>query len=546
MNALALVRALGRRTSRRTARRTALVATLLGLAASGAAAQDMPSIAAADADCAPNERVDERFANGARWALCVESRVRENLVLKHVTYTPPGGEPFPVLASASLAQLHVAYDDNDVTYNDITQYGLGGGYLVELDASDCPYGELMDVRTRPAICRWRRTGGDGYRSAARALEKESVNLFSVSQVGAYAYVQSWTFHDDGTIEPGIGATGALQRSSDDTALPFGRVLAGDPDTLWLSHTHNYHWRLDFDVGAQSNDDTVTETSHPLGVDGRRARTTQRFDTETARRIEPTDLQAWHIWENAEGDGSTDAGVASGRGYRIEPERGGHRFERTDVEPHTGFDVFVTVARDCERFASQNARYEPDCLNDVLQYTDAESLVGADLVLWHRVGFHHVPRDEDQRHMHTHWDGFRIDPVNIASSGPALAVPGNMPPVLAMPEPRSDVVGDTVDVRLSASDPDGDTLRFSADRLPPGVRLSVDGTLSGELTAAGNWQATVRADDGSAFASGTLSWQVADVVASSGEARRRGRSGGSSGLALLLLLGGSLLVRRGRR
>ena len=454
----------------------------------------MPSVSAAAADCTAEERVDERFANGARWELCVESRVRENLVLKHVTYTPPGGEPFPVLASASLAQLHVAYDDNDVTYNDITQYGLGGGYLVELDEADCPYGTLMTVRTRAAICRWRRTGADGYRSAARALEAESVNLFSVSQVGAYAYVQSWTFRDDGAIEPGIGASGALQRSANDPTLPFGRVLSGDPDTLWLSHTHNYHWRLDFDVGAMADDDVVTETRHPLGPDGRRARERIRFEREAARVLEPDALQAWHVWEEIEkptvdrdlddgpgdgpGDGAsgdpdgdvagsgsvapaatatdvtTDGAPSGPRGYRIEPERAGHRFVRTDVEPHTGFDLFVTVARDCERFASQNARYEPDCLNDVLQYADAEPLDGADIVLWHRVGFHHVPRDEDQRHMHTHWDGFTIEPVNLSSGEVIDRDAANTPPELPVLAARAGTVGDAVDARLEAIDADG--------------------------------------------------------------------------------------------
>ena len=62
----------------------------------------------------------------------------------------------------------------------------------------------MTVRTRAGICRTRRVGGDGYRSATRAVETESVELFSVSQVGAYAYLQSWTLRDDGAIEPVIG------------------------------------------------------------------------------------------------------------------------------------------------------------------------------------------------------------------------------------------------------------------------------------------------------------------------------------------------------
>ena len=458
--------------------------------------------------------------------------MRENLVLKHVTYTPPAGDPFAVLASASLAQLHVAYDDNDVTYNDITQYGLGGGYLIELVAADCPGGTLMDVRTRPGICRTRLTGGDGYRSATHAVEREAIELFSVSQVGAYAYLQSWTFHDDGAIEPVIGATGALQRSSADVDAPFGRVLAGDPDTLWLSHTHNYHWRLDFDVGANATDDVVTETRHPLGEDGRRVAERARLERESARRIEPGTLQSWHVWED-------DPDSPGARGYVVEPARHGHRFERTEIEPHTAFDVFVTVARDCERFASQNARYHPDCLDDVLGYVDDEPLAGADLVLWHRVGFHHVPRDEDQRHMHAHRDGFVIRPVGVSAANPAAHVADNAPPELVPPETLEGVVEDEVELHLDGRDADGDALVYGADNLPTGVRLAPGGHLVGRLRTPGEWRVRISVDDGREVASAAFVWRVRD--ASGG-----GEGDGGGGAPSLPLLGTVLALWAARR
>ena len=515
----------------------ALAGVAAALAPGTATAREIPSVTADAAACEGELRVDERFANGARWSLCIESRVRENLVLKHVTYTPPGGAPLPVLASASLAQLHVAYDDNDVTYNDVTQYGLGGGYLLELSAEDCPDGTRLEVRTRPAICLWRTATGDGFRAADRAVERESVNLFSVSQVGAYAYVQSWTLRDDGAIEPSIGATGALQRGSESTDAPFGRVLDGDPATLWLSHTHNYHWRLDFDLGEYADDDVVTETRFVPGADGRRRHERERFEVEVARRIEPASMQAWHVWEGQDGDGEPGP-----RGYRIEPLRQGHRFERTEIEPHTAFDVFVTVARDCERFASQNARYEPDCLDDVLQYADAEPLAGEDLVLWHRVGFHHVPRNEDQRHMHAHWDGFAIEPVDVHRANPAIETRGNTPPDLAALGTRRSVRGETVEGYLAARDADGDALSWSAENLPPGVRLEPDGRLDGRLESSGAWRVAVRVDDGRAVTAGDFHWRVDPPPA----ARERGGLGRLDAASLLIGSVALWLRRRRRR
>ena len=120
--------------------------------------------AQATPQCSGEASISETFSNGARWEMCWESRIRENLVLNDVYYTPPRGERTRILSSARLSQLHVAYDDSDVTYNDITQFGLGGGYLVNLAQADCPFGELLYVLTRPAVCRWRSKGHDNYLS----------------------------------------------------------------------------------------------------------------------------------------------------------------------------------------------------------------------------------------------------------------------------------------------------------------------------------------------------------------------------------------------
>jgi len=46
------------------------------------------------------------------------------------------------------------------------------------------------------------------------------------------------------------------------------------------------------------------------------------------------------------------------------------------------------------------------------------------VVWHRVAFHHVPRNEDQRHMHAHWDAFQIRPVNVSGSSPNELIDGH--------------------------------------------------------------------------------------------------------------------------
>jgi len=459
--------------------------------------------AIAQHSCQSGELITQQFDNGAQWSICWESRIRENLVLSDIYYTPPDGKPSLVLSDARLSQLHVAYDDSDVTYNDITQYGLGGGYLVDLTPEDCPLGELLLSQTRPSACKWLANGDDNFRMRNRASSAHSLNIFSVSQVGSYAYIISWLFYDDGAIEPQIGASGALQRSSASLTLPFGRVLQGDPDTLWLSHTHNYYWHLDFDLGDSATDDVVAESRFVFNKDGIRQPQSTVLTTEAALQIDPASATAWHILDNpAKGES-----IFKSRGYIIEPTRFGHRLVREQTEPYTEFDFFVTLAKDCERFASQNSRFNPDCLNNVLEYVDNESLIDQDLVVWHRVSFHHVPRSEDQRHMHSHWDGFLIEPTNVHTSSPGLKGQPNQAPQLDNIGGQTNRRGDSVAWHAHANDADNDPLTFTATGLPPGITVSADGTFSGRATSQGDFSVTVSVNDGITSAERTFDWQI---------------------------------------
>ncbi len=481
---------------------------------------------AQEVSCTGESRITESFSNGAVWDFCWESRVRENLVLSDVYYTAPDAEPLRILSSARLSQLHVAYDDSDITYNDVTQYGLGGGYLLPLDERDCPEGVLLDVRTRPSLCVWRHKSTQGIHTANRREHTESLNLYSVSQVGAYAYILSWTFHANGRIEPSIGATGALQRSSNNIDEPYGRVLSSDEEKQWLSHTHNYYWRLDFDLGESAVDDQFSQTQYQLTASGKRVQQTTVFNSEQALRIDPETQTSWSIKANAEENAPT---------YIIEPIRNGHRFERRDVEPYSDYDFFVTVADDCERFASQNTRFNPDCENNVLEFVDGENIQGEDIVLWHRVSFHHVPRDEDQRHMHTHWDGFFLKPRNILKATDLSSTPGNTAPTINAVSNKTNTINDSVHSHIIATDSDDDIINLTSNGLPPGIEMNSQGHFYGAPTTSGTYAVTITAMDDINESEIRFNW----TINANGSAPRKG---GRLHLLTLLLL---LLVRLAR-
>jgi large repetitive protein len=85
---------------------------------------------------------------------------------------------------------------------------------------------------------------------------------------------------------------------------------------------------------------------------------------------------------------------------------------------------------------------------------------------------------------------------------------NRPPVLGTLSNRVNSVGNTINATLTATDPDGDALTFTATGLPPGVSLSSAGVLSGTTTTAGTSTVNVAVSDGrGGTATGSFTWTV---------------------------------------
>jgi hypothetical protein len=85
-------------------------------------------------------------------------------------------------------------------------------------------------------------------------------------------------------------------------------------------------------------------------------------------------------------------------------------------------------------------------------------------------------------------------------------------LLVTPADQINAPGDVVSLGISARDPDGDTLTYSASGLPMGLSInSTTGTISGTLdSTAGNstpYSTTVTASDGTHTASATFNWTV---------------------------------------
>jgi Cu2+-containing amine oxidase len=374
--------------------------------------------AAGSFNCSAPFQIDEVLANGARWQMCWERREAEGIVFHDVTYTPIGGQPTEVLGSAALAQIHVPYDDNGARFHDLSDFGLGGidtedpefSTMQLLDQpADCPDGALIDDAGYDLLCQSELPIGYGYKDYDNQIQATTLNLHSTSCIGAYCYVASWNFDDDGTIRPEVGATGSLQR--DDGNRHNGWPIGGG--RFAVAHMHNFYWRLDFDIDGTPTDDRVEQMETlPAPNSGHQILNNRRIaiTTEAARRVAPGSFRSWRVR-----DLTTRNADNHPISWELMPNTD-NIFRGPAYEPWTHRELYVTRNRGCQRFASHNPG-TGGCASNLASFVNGESLSGQDLVVWYGSSFHHLPRDEDEDHMHPHWTGFSIIPRDLSAENP---------------------------------------------------------------------------------------------------------------------------------
>ncbi|WP_125777149.1 copper amine oxidase [Antribacter gilvus] len=376
------------------------------------------------------------LSNGATWQMCWSAEPDAGLVLEDVAYAPPGEAPVQVFVSLTLGQLEVPYDTGRRTTEDITDQGFGGRHLRDLTEAECPGARLRgfvarlgpgsEGSERPVLCEEVVDGGVAFRAeeAGRTTvgRRTDLRLSTVSKVGWYEYVTQYTFGADGSVRPALGATGDLSPAdfTDDPAHGWP-VGPGESDRA-VSHAHNVVWRVHWGLGgpggaagtapdAGTAGGLVVEQydAEPTGETGPRAPVLAGGLTRIATEqvADAADRRWWRVVNPAVRN-ADDHAVS----YEIDlGATDSFAFTADHHDGHGGYDVAFTQADDCQRFATANR--DGHCGSGVPDFAaDGETL--DDVVSWVAVGFHHVPRDEDQSPMELHWQGFTMAPRDLTA------------------------------------------------------------------------------------------------------------------------------------
>jgi Cu2+-containing amine oxidase len=361
--------------------------------------------------------INKTLANGATWDMCWAHNKNQGIIYHHIYYTPKNDTRRMVLFEASIAQIHVPYDDNGARFHDVSDFGLGndGGSnnnLVSLNPAECANGTLGYFNNEAAVCNRVISNGSAYRKGSNQKDSQLLKVFSISKVGQYIYGIDWDFHDDGRILPTIVATGALQRF-DTTGNTAHGWMVDSGNRVGLAHMHNFYWRLDFDIDGTGKNDIVQEINYDTWQ-GKRYKKITNFTKEEGRSVNPYTMRSWVV---------KDSNTTNRKGHKISYEirlnESGQREVGPSFEPFTNNDFYVTQAKDCELFASHNAGVNNCSTNNLSEFVNNESIVNEDIITWVGVSFYHMPRSEDAPKMDAHVSGFELIPRDWHTTNPNL-------------------------------------------------------------------------------------------------------------------------------
>lgn len=362
----------------------------LGLVASLLCAEMAYAAPEPSTTCATANIISKTFPSGATWKMCAEMRPEEGLVLSQVYYAAPNKSARRVLGEASLSQIETLFDSATAPSYLVTQHGLGQN-VQALTATDCPNGTIKALAQVKTLCRNTQEYGYQYKYEAQR-QGRFFELITHYNLAPQIYSIRWRFYENGVIEPALGLSGQLSKSSNNTLENF---------------TLHAGWRLDFDLGTTGSDDQILEvTSTPSADRLQKVVNIAIMSREQARLEDPELKSLWVVR-----DGTTPYEGISVPAYDIVPNNYPSSRINPLNEPWLKRDIYFSQYNACERYAADNRLSGCPVKNThtVRYISDKAMIDGADSVVWYKQTYHHIVRSDDALRLGTIWNSFQLVP-----------------------------------------------------------------------------------------------------------------------------------------
>ncbi|XP_065021374.1 primary amine oxidase 2-like [Musa acuminata AAA Group] len=406
-------------------------------------------------------RIDGHVIRWSNWDFHLSYDARAGLVISLASvYDAQKGARRRVLYRGYVSEVFVPYMDPAEewyfrTFFDAGEYGFGLWASPLEPMTDCPANaEFMDgyyatqdgepVKLPNVFCVFERYSGNAaWRHTELGIPGQMIRevrpevslvVRMVGALGNYDYVTDWEFKTSGSIKVGVSLTGILEvkgtpytHTDQITTDVHGSLLA--ENTIGVYHDHFVTYYLDLDIDGLNN-------------------TFIKSKLKTARVADGGDVPRRSYWTvtrevaKMEADARVEIGSVPAELLIVNPNK------KTKMGNHVGYrlitngapaasllsdddypqmrasygkkQVWVTPYNKSEKWAAglyvDNSRGD-DNLAAWSQRNRA--IENVDIVVWHTVGFHHIPYQEDFPLMPMLSSGFELRPSNFFESNPLI-------------------------------------------------------------------------------------------------------------------------------
>jgi primary-amine oxidase len=395
-----------------------------------------------------------------KWRFRIGQDPRVGLVLYTVGYEDEG-KVRSIMYRGSLSEVYVPYGDPNwflVHWFDAGEFGMASQWQSSMKPlNDVPgNATLLPVTMfRPngtprtienAVAVYERDGGILWRHGGDSRRARELVLGSIYRVGNYDYSLNWVFHQDGTLEGQVEATGFMEtrnveRTTDaDPSHPMamgagsvGTLVA--PNVTAPNHQHFFSFRLDMDVDGVKNEVHEMNVEPVPAGDGNKSGngfavkdTLLKTEKAAERSLNAQTARCWAVVnpavKNALGQPSS---------YVLMPGDNAVPYSLpgsylSGVGAFVQHHLWATPYAANEMYGAGTYVRDGRPTDGLVKWTAGDrSIDNEDVVLWYTVGITHIPRVEEWPIMNTHRAGFMLVPTGFFSKNPALDVPETKAP-----------------------------------------------------------------------------------------------------------------------